>query len=217
MPFTTEQFLQVFEEYNHAVFPIQAGLILLAALAVVLAYKRTSFSDPVVTGILAFFWIWSGVVYHLFFFTAINPAAYLFSGSFILEGCFLAYRGILKRELEFRFERSIHGFLGAGLIVYSLLIYPLTSMFSGHLYPKAPTFGAPCPVTFFTFGILMWTSRPPLHLLVIPGLWAFVAVLAAVNFGMKEDLALAVAATIGTAVLIVRRIEQAYAPVAKDH
>jgi len=125
MPFTAEQLFRVFEKYNHAVFPIQILLICAAVAAVVLARKPRGFSGPVVTGVLAFLWFWSGVTYHLTFFTEINPAAYIFAALFVVQACLFIYQGIRKNHLKFRFERNIYGILGAALVVYALVAYPL--------------------------------------------------------------------------------------------
>ena len=135
MPFTEEQFFRVFREYNQGVFPMQVVLNLLAGCAVVFACNRPAPSNRIVTGLLAFLWIWPGAVYHLFFFTSVNPAAYFFGGMFIVQGCLLVYRGIFQQRLEFRFDRDPHGILGAVLVIYSLFIYPLTCLSFGHTFP----------------------------------------------------------------------------------
>jgi hypothetical protein len=69
-----------------------------------------------------------------------------------------------------------------------------------------PVFGVtPCPVTIFTFGLLLWTERPvPRLLLVIPFLWSLVGVSAAISLDRGEDLGLVVAALLGTALLLWR-------------
>ena len=204
MPFTAEQLFRVFEKYNHAVFPIQILLICAAVAAVVLARKPRGFSGPVVTGVLAFLWFWSGVTYHLTFFTEINPAAYIFAALFVVQACLFIYQGIRKNHLKFRFERNIYGILGAALVVYALVAYPLIGYVLGHAFSASPTFGAPCPMVIFTFGLMMWTEKLALSLLFIPVLWAFISLSAAVRFGMKEDCGLLIAATIGAGFIIRR-------------
>jgi Family of unknown function (DUF6064) len=42
IPFTTEQFFQVFEKYNQAIYPIQFGLILIAVVMIALAASRNA-------------------------------------------------------------------------------------------------------------------------------------------------------------------------------
>ncbi len=40
-----------------------------------LAFRENKRSGRVVSGILALFWIWMGVFYHIAYFSTINPAA----------------------------------------------------------------------------------------------------------------------------------------------
>ena len=205
MPFTTEQFFQVFERYNQTVVPLQIVLILAALAAVMLAVKPKAFYDEILSGLLGFFWLWTGAVYHLIFFTEINPAAYIFGAAFVFQGLLFLYEGLLKKRLRFRFEPNLYGILGALFIVYALIIYPIIGFAFGRIYPASPTFGAPCPMVIFTFGLLMWTSkRIAWGLLVIPVLWAFLGISAALSFGVKEDFGLLIAGTIGTAFIIRR-------------
>ena len=77
-PFTAEQFLDVFGQYNEAVYPMQFVLYLVAGTAIYLAIKTTSSSDKIISLILAFLWLWMGLVYHLLFFSSINKMAYFF-------------------------------------------------------------------------------------------------------------------------------------------
>lgn len=206
MPFTPEQFFEVFENYNQSVFPVQTILIAAAIAATTLAGRQTRFSGEIISGLLGFLWIWTGVVYHLIFFTEINPAAYIFGAAFIVQGLLFFYQGILKKRLRCRLETNLDAILGTIFIVYALIIYPLIGLAFGRVYPASPTFGAPCPVVIFTFGLLMWTDKKlALHLLIIPVLWAIIGSSATVSFGVTEDYGLLAAGTIGTAFIIRRR------------
>src|SRR5687768_8772569 len=205
MPFSTEQFLQVFQDYNGAVFPFQAVLIAMALLTAVLAASRTSASSKIVSLFLGFLWLWMGVAYHLLFFSEINPAAFLFAAIFIAEGVMFFREGVVLGSLSFQAERNIYGFAGLLLILYALLVYPILGYLHGEVYPSMPTFGLPCPTTIFTFGILLWTNKrvSPL-LLVIPFFWSLIGVFAAVTLGIEEDFALPVAGIITIGMLLYR-------------
>jgi hypothetical protein len=70
------------------------------------------------------------------------------------------------------------------LIGYSLGIYPLLSLWLG-AYPAVPTFGAPCPTTIFTIGLLCFLRPPfPWYVLAVPILWSAVGSLAVIQFGL---------------------------------
>jgi len=90
MPFTRSDFFGVFEAYNLAIWPAQivAYLLAVAALGAILAQGR--WSGAVVRCALAMMWAWTGAVYHLHYFAAINRAAYAFGTLFIVQALLLA-------------------------------------------------------------------------------------------------------------------------------
>lgn len=205
MPFTVEQFLEVFAAYNRAVFPAQLILASAALVAMFLAIKTSKNSSKVISLILAFFWLWMGIVYHLMFFSSINRAAFFFGAFFILQAAILFYAGVLKDELLFHFRFNLGGIMGIFLLFYGLVIYPSLGFFFGHIYPQSPTFGLPCPTTIFTFGLLLWTNKKvPWYIFLIPFLWSLIGFSAAFLLGIREDFGLLFAGIIGTAVLILR-------------
>ena len=63
IPFTYDQFMQIFRNYNLSVWPFQIVLNLLAIAGVVLAIQKTKASDVTISSILGFFWLWIGVAY----------------------------------------------------------------------------------------------------------------------------------------------------------
>ncbi|HTL90067.1 MAG TPA: DUF6064 family protein [Leptolyngbya sp.] len=205
IPFTTEQFLQVFEKYNEAIYPIQFALILVAIMAIALAVSRKSFANKTISGLLGFLWLWTGVIYHLTFFTKISPPAYVFGVLFVFQGFLFLPEGAVKNCLSFRITQKFYGILGAIFITYALVIYPLIGYALGQIFLSSPTFGTPCPTTIFTLGLLLWADKKvPLRLLIIPVLWSIAGTSAALNFGIKEDFGLIVAGTLGTASILAQ-------------
>jgi hypothetical protein len=205
MPFTTEQFFKVFESYNQAVYPAQWVLILLAIAAVFLALRPRPGSSRLIALLLAILWTWAGIAYHLAFFTRINGAAYLFSLMFLIQVTLFLFIGLLRGKTVFRAKWNRDGIIGGSFIVFALLIYPALGFLSGHSYPRSPTFGTPCPVTIFTFGILVWTSgRVPIHLLMIPFVWSLVGSSAAIFMDIREDIGLLMAGIAGSSLIILK-------------
>ena len=205
MPFTVEQFFDVFGAYNTAIWPVQVIAYVLGILACVLAYRESKISSRFIAGILAFYWIWVGAVYHFMHFATINPAARIFGAFFIMQGLLFLLAGTISGKLSFRFSPKPLPILGAFFILYAMAIYPVLGSLSGHTFPRAPMFGvAPCPATIFTFGMLLWTTRPmPACLLVIPALWALIGLTAAVNLGVPQDYGLAIAGVLGTVLILL--------------
>lgn len=199
LPFTIEQFLSVFEKYNLSVWPMQIVLVLVAILAIILSIRKINRSDNIISLVLGFFWLWIGIVYHLAFFTSINKAAYFFGALYIIQGLLFLFVGGLKSKLSFKFEPNSYGIIGSLFILYALIIYPGLGYFFGHVYPKNPTFGLPCPTTIFTFGLLLWTDKNvPKYVLAIPLIWSIIGFGAALSLGVKEDYGLLIAGVLGS-------------------
>jgi hypothetical protein len=88
----------------------------------------------------------------------------------------------------------------------------------GHVYPKSPTFGLPCPTTIFTFGLLLWTkTKFPKAVLVIPFLWSLIGFSAALTMGIHEDIGLLVAGVLGTVLLLLRERKSPPSVVEGEH
>lgn len=205
LPFTTEQFLEVFKTYNQNVSPIQFLFYLPAVAAIWLSWRKIRYSGIVIVCILSFLFAWTGIVYHIMHFTAINPAAYVFGAAFILQSLLVLYYGLLKRRLTFKIRFDAYGITGMIFVLYALILYPLIGYSNGHVYPYAPTFGVPCPTMIFTFGLMLWSEEKfPKLLLLIPLLWAIIGLSAATLLGMTEDFGLLVSALLTITLTFVK-------------
>jgi hypothetical protein len=197
LPFTVEQFVDVFSQYNAAVWPAQTVLTALAALCVLAMFSNLRWRGLFISAILAALWLWLALAYHWAFFSRINPLAYAFAAASIAGALLFLWHGVHRRRLHFRWQSRPMDWLGAVLVGYALLIYPVLNALSGHRYPGTATFGLPCPTTLFTIGVLAWLEAPyPRSVLVVPMLWSLVGVQAAFLLDMPADLALAPAALI---------------------
>jgi hypothetical protein len=203
LPFTSEQFFEIFRQYNLSVFPAQIIIMLLAIISVVVASGKFGNSGKVVLPILGALWLWMGIVYHLIFFSRINTAAYVFGGLFMVQGMLFFVRRFTHVQV-FAFHFDIRGIIAALFILYALVIYPVIGFLSNHAYPSQPTFGLPCPTTIFTFGmLLMAVPRLPWHFVIIPVLWSVIGFSAAFQFGVYEDIPLIVSAVVFCALAFI--------------
>jgi hypothetical protein len=205
-PFTREQFFAVFESYNSKVFPFQLLILLLGIVMLSLLHSRHSFKNKVIGMYLGALWIWSGLFYHILFFTEINEAAFIFGGAFVIQGVLILVSTFFKDHLNFDFKPQATNYLGYFFVLFGLIIYPLIGYFSQRSLLMTITLGLPCPSTIFTFGFLMLIrDRVPKYLLIIPSLWAIVGVTAAINFGVYQDFMMIIAAISANGVLIKRK------------
>jgi hypothetical protein len=201
LPFTSQEFLELFKKYNLFVWPMQIVFCLIAILAIFLNFRKNETSSRVISVILAFFWLWMGIVYNLLFFSSINKAAYLFATVFIIQGFVFLIQGGIRNQFSFKFPRNIYGLTGSVLIIFALFVYPVIGSLQGHVYPYSPTFGLPCPTTIFTLGLLLWIDQK----LNFSFFWSAIGFMAALQLGIKEDVSLLFAGVISLILFLSKR------------
>jgi hypothetical protein len=206
LPFSRQEFLQLFASYNEAVWPMQFAAYGLAVTMLIWILLRLPSRSRFAGAVLALFWATMGSVYHLAFFSRINDAAYVFGGLFLVQAALFLVDATVLQRLSFRPRWDVYALVGAAFVLYAMVVYPVLGAAFGHVYPRAPMFGvAPCPTTIFTFGVLLWTDRPvPRVYIAIPFAWSLLGVSAALKLGIYEDLGLVVAGVFGTALLLLR-------------
>ena len=117
LPFTVEQFLNVFERYNLAIWPLQPIFYMLGVIAIALALRPRRHAGQIISSILGLMWLWMGVVYHLLYFREVNPAATIFGVLFIVQGVLWLALGVMRPRLTFGPRRDVPSFAGALCIV----------------------------------------------------------------------------------------------------
>ncbi len=206
LPFTIEQFLSVFAAYNAAIWPAQIVAYLVGAAAVALIFTKSGWSDRAIAFALALMWLWTGIAYHGIFFSAINRPAYLFGALFALQGLYFLFAGVLRSRIAFSARNDLAGWIGYTFIAYAMVIYPLLGVATGHSWPAMPMFGVtPCPVTIFTFGMLLLATGFSRWLLAIPVIWSMIGGSAAFLLGVQQDWLLLISGVITVGVLMPQR------------
>jgi hypothetical protein len=205
LPFSREQFMANFIDYNVGVWPAQAVAYLLGLGMVVMVVRSSDTGSRFISAGLAAMWIWTGVAYHGLYFSSINKAAFVFGALFVLQGIALLYVGAVLGRLGFGRQRGMTAWLGWAFAVYAAVVYPAAGVWTGHRYPEMPMFGiTPCPVTIFTFGLMLLTASPvPRWLLVIPVVWSLIGGSAAFLLGVPQDWLLLVSG-LSVALIVVR-------------
>jgi hypothetical protein len=209
LPFSAQQFLDVFAHYNETYMPLQVVFYLLAILSLVLLIRKVPWASVFTNAMLAYFWIWMGGAYHWVMFTEINPAAWVFGGLFVLQGLLFTYATVQPQAATCQIRGGWMGALGWLFILYALVAYPVIGYLAGMRYPESITLGLPCPTTIFTFGLLMWTTTSLRKwLAVIPFIWALIGTTAAFKLGVYQDLGLGLAGLVTAGVLWFRKREK---------
>jgi hypothetical protein len=193
LPFSADAFFDLFAAYNGKLWPAAVLLWIGSAWAFLMLLRGRASLSRFPAVLLVLQWMWTAVAYHWLFFTRINPAAWAFGIMFLFEAVLLA-RYAMRRPLQFARMNSTRGAIAAGIIGYALA-YPALAAAGGHVYPRVPTFGVPCPTTILTIGFLL-AVRPALPRMtaVVPILWAAIGGSASVLLGVWADLMMPVAA-----------------------
>lgn len=203
VPFTVDQFFEVFARYNTVIWPVQILAYLLGGLVALLLLRPSRASDIAILLILAAMWAWNAIAYHLLSFAPVNPAARLFAVMFVAQAVLLAAAPLFTREIVFKPRTTPAIAASAALILFSLILYPLWGYLAGHDYPAVPMFGvAPCPTTIFTVGVLiLGEGKVTRWLMPLPVVWSVVGGSAAFLLEVPQDYALAIAGAVALAFL----------------
>jgi hypothetical protein len=192
LPFTREQFFDVFAAYNAALWPGALALWLASLLIAARLLTDRRPSDRVVNILLTIHWAWSALAYHVAFFTRINPAAWVFAALFLLQAALFCWWGAVRGRLQFAPWHSSRAPLGWVLIGYAL-VYPAINAAQHGTFARIPTFGVPCPTTIFTAGLLMLITTRSWPVSIIPIVWSGIGGSAAFLLDVRADYVLPLA------------------------
>jgi hypothetical protein len=206
LPFTQQQFFAVFAGYNLGIWPVQIAAYLLGVVAVVALLHPSRTADRIVAAVLAAMWLWTGIAYHALHFSRINTAAYAFGALFVVQGLMFLSVGTVRGQLRFGLPGGRATWIGMIFLAYAAVVYPLIGVATGHAYPYLPMFGVtPCPVTIFTFGmVLLTTERFPRWLMVIPFIWSLIGGSAALLLAVPQDWLLLMSGLVSVPLIVFR-------------
>ena len=196
LPFTPDEFFDVFRRYNEATWPAPILLPLVGVVCIGLLLSHRKVARRAVVAVLGGLWAWMGIAYYLSFFLPLNPAALLFAALSLAQAAMLFFASVDALDVDTPL-RDLDRFVGGVMMGVALVLYPALSYLVGHQYPAAPTFGLPCPTTIFTLGVLAWLHEElSWRYAIIPLVWTAISVTAALRWGMVEDLLLPLAAIV---------------------
>jgi Family of unknown function (DUF6064) len=179
-------------------WPLQIVTFGFALVVVVSLWRKWPITARAVPAILAVMWAINAIGYHYLYFRSINPAATLFAALFLVQAILLSACALSRRGLKFGVQHDVRTYVGSGIVIYAMVVYPILGILAGHGLMEGPMLGiAPCPTTIFTIGILVLARGKWIAWLsIVPMLWSLIGWLAAVQLGMPEDFGLPVSAAI---------------------
>jgi Family of unknown function (DUF6064) len=198
LPFTRSEVMDGFARYNAAYWPVEVGAFALGIAITVLQIRNSAAFMRTACWGLAVMWIWTGITYFWIEFANISRAGRFLTPFFVVQGLLLFKVGLsggkLRQQCRFDWPTT----LGAVIIGFALLVYPLIGLFAGFGFARLPMFGVtPASLTLFTLGVFLMADRVfPRALWVLPLLWTIVGGAAALVFGLPQDLALLASAVL---------------------
>jgi hypothetical protein len=205
------QFLAMFGRANTAAWPTQVLWYLAAVAMVGLALwsarraSQLSRASQLCCALAAAYFAWTGIAY----FTWLMPGMHFSSwwaAVFTLQAVLLVIAGVVRSDLVIRPRKDLASGLGAVIIAYALIGYPLIGLAGGHALRTLPVLGvSPCVTVVFFFGLLLWARPPaPKHVLLVPLAWALGAAPPDLARGVAGDYGMLVAALITVGLIIWR-------------
>ena len=129
----------------------------------------------------------------------------LFGALFLAQGLCLAIVGVLQGRLGSGFRRRPREWIGVAFVACAAVAYPMIGALTGHANGELPMFGGtPCPVTIFTFGLLLLSTKPiPRFVFVVSFVWSLVGESAAVFLSIPQDWLLLASGLISIPLILV--------------
>lgn len=201
IPYSAEVLLSFIGRYNAAIWPLQPVALLLAAASLYFTMRPVPGTDRAIAALLALAWLFVGAVYHYTYLAGIDFWAPAIGAVFVLQAVLLAWSGLLRGKVTFRFTGGRREWAGVGVAIFALSGYPLLALALGREVDAIGTFAAlPAPTVMFTLGALLLAQpRPPIHLVIIPLLWCAIGGAVAYGLGIGENLTLPMVGAIAIA------------------
>lgn len=209
-----EDFFARLKTYNETVWLITIITFFLGLLAIYFSARKTKYSGKIISSILGFLWFWSGIVFHIIFYGSTDveflgqtiSGIWYFSGVlFVIQGILFLVIGVIRDSLAFQLQKNACSLIGIIFVIYSMIIYPIIGFLTGYIYLEYPIFGsAPCPVSIFTFGMLLLINRKvPILISIIPLIWAFMGFMPVFILSVWADIGLILSGIIGFPLILL--------------
>jgi hypothetical protein len=206
--FSPRTYYRLIERYNVAVWPAQMVTLGLGLGVLGLLRVKKPWQSRIISGIVALLWTWVAWAFLWKRYSTINWAVVYLLPLFVLQVLLLIWSAIARDRLSFRVSANVPGVAGAGLLAFSVAVYPLLAPMLGRTWRQVEVFGiAPDPTAIGTAGLfLMMQGRSLTMYLVVPVLWCIISGLTLWTMDSPEALLPPVAALVAVAAAWSRRV-----------
>lgn len=194
-----ELFYKRMLEYNTDVFLVMIFSYICAIFVLAIIGTKIQKKNRISGFFLSFLFIFNGLVEFIFYYGSVSSQYYVWGSLWILQGIVFFLHSGIKNSMLIEYRKDCKTVVATALLFSALIIYPVIGFLTGHGYPTGPIFGvAPCPVTIFTFALLILNRRSfPIALLIIPFLWSLTGIYAIFFFHVYQDAIEVIAGIVG--------------------
>lgn len=206
--FSPRTYYRLIERYNVAVWPAQMVTLGLGLGVLGLLWVQKPWQGRIIFGIVALLWTWVAWAFLWKRYSTINWAMVYLLPLFVLQVMLLIWSAIGRDRLSFRVSANVAGVAGAGLLAFSVAVYPLLAPMLGRTWRQVEVFGiAPDPTAIGTAGLfLLMQGRSRRMYLVVPVLWCIISGLTLWAMDSPEALLPPLAALAAVAAAWSRRV-----------
>lgn len=174
--FSARTYYRMFELYHAQIWPFHVVAIASVVAILVLLRREDPWARRAIAGLLAVWWLWVGIAFHLNRYATINWAAKYFAALFVIQSVLLVWHGIVRGRLHFMVSRSLADRMAVGLLVVAAVLEPIAGRLTGRTWMQVELLAVtPDPTAVATLALLaLATPQSPRLLLVIPVTWCVI-------------------------------------------
>jgi hypothetical protein len=204
--FSPRTYNRMFELYHREIWPIQVVAIGSVVAIAALMRPESQRARRTIASLLAAWWLWVGIAFHLNRYSTINWAARYFAALFVIQSVLIVWEGIVRDRLQLRIGRDTAARLALGVLAAAVVVQPIAGAMTARTWSQVELVGVtPDPTAVATLVLLgLAVPRAPRSLLVIPVLWCAIGAATLWALGSAEVWVVMFAA-ISALVLAIRQ------------
>jgi hypothetical protein len=168
--FSPQTYYRMFAQYHARIFPLQVVLVASAVALPLLGRSSWAPAGRLVPAVLAAWWTWVAIAFHMGRYSTINWAARYFALLFAAQALLLAWYAIRQTG-----HRAQPGNWSTWVLWLVAILAPLGSILSDRTWNQVELIGAtPDPTAIATLAFALTIVRWRLVLAIIPLLWCVI-------------------------------------------
>src|SRR5688572_23309151 len=139
--FSPRTYYRMFELYHADIWPIHVLVLASLFVLAVLLHREKEWGGRVIAAVLAGWWLWVAVAFHLERYATINWAARYFAALFVIQGLLLLWQGVVRARLRFELSNQRTAYAAVGLLLVAVVLEPIAGLLAGRTWRQVEIFG----------------------------------------------------------------------------